>query len=144
MPQAATPASTKVEQEERATRIVAHMTVVDDKGARVGAVDRVEGTARSKLTKDGQGRHHHIPLGWAARVDTQVHLDRPVKACARHLRPDSRAGADTIRDATATVARAAGTVDRAARCCATAGGTETSRRADSSCYIVARRRACLA
>lgn len=62
------------------------MTVVDNKGARVGAVDRVEGTARIKLTKDGQGRHYHIPLGWVARVDTQVHLDRPVKAVRQALK----------------------------------------------------------
>jgi hypothetical protein len=78
-PQTTTPAPTKVEHGELAARIVAHMAVVDHKGARIGAVDRVEGTARIKLAKDGQGRHHHVPLSWIARVDTQVHLDRSLK-----------------------------------------------------------------
>ena len=73
------PATTRMNQAELASHISTHMTVVDNKGMRIGAVDRVDGTERIRLTKDGQGRQHIIPLGWVARVDTQVHLDRAAK-----------------------------------------------------------------
>lgn len=62
-----------------AARIVARMAVLDSKGARVGAVDRVEADGSIKLTKDGQGKHHWLPRGWVARVDTHVHLDRTIR-----------------------------------------------------------------
>lgn len=76
---AAEAAPVRATHAELAAKISAHMTIVDHKGTRVGAVERVEGTEKIKLTKDGQGRHHWVPLSWVTRVDTQVHLDRSGK-----------------------------------------------------------------
>lgn len=73
------PAPIRASHAELAAQISAHMTVVDNNGVRVGAVDRVEGAATIRLTKDGQGRHHWVPLTWVTRVDTHVHLDRSGK-----------------------------------------------------------------
>jgi hypothetical protein len=30
-----------------------------------------------KLTKDGSGEHHFIPMSWVTSVDDKVHVDRP-------------------------------------------------------------------
>ena len=57
--------------------------MLDSKGMRVGAVDRVEGSGSIKLTKDGQGKHHWLPLRWVTRVDTHVHLNRTAKQVRR-------------------------------------------------------------
>lgn len=64
-------------------RIKEHMPVLDSKGRRVGAVDRVEASGSIKLAKDGQGKHHWLPLRWVSRVDTQVHLGRTTQQVRR-------------------------------------------------------------
>jgi hypothetical protein len=56
-------------------KILEHMTIVGSNGLAFGEVDRVEGEA-IKVTKDDQGKHHWIPLGWVTRVEEEVHLDR--------------------------------------------------------------------
>lgn len=57
-------------------RIREHMPVLCADGARIGAVDRVEGNA-IELTQDDRGAHHWIPLDWVTRIDEHVHIDRP-------------------------------------------------------------------
>lgn len=54
-----------------------HMTVVGSNEEPIGAVDHLDAGNTVKLTKDDEGIHHWIPLAWVARVDTEVHLDRP-------------------------------------------------------------------
>jgi hypothetical protein len=68
---------------ELQARIKEHMPVLDSKGMRVGAVDRVEASGSIKLTKDGQGKHHWLPLRWVTRVDTHVHLARTAQQVRR-------------------------------------------------------------
>jgi hypothetical protein len=58
------------------TQIKPHMPVVCSKDKELGKVDHVEGKSL-KLTKDGSGQHHYIPLGWVKTVDDKVHVDRP-------------------------------------------------------------------
>ena len=57
--------------------------MLDSKGMRIGAVDRVEGGGSIKLMKDGQGKHHWLPPRWVTRVDTHVHLNRTAKQVRR-------------------------------------------------------------
>ena len=68
---------------ELTARIKEHMPVLDSKGMRVGAVDRVEATGSIKLAKDGQGKYHWLPLRWVTRVDTHVHLGRTAQQVRR-------------------------------------------------------------
>lgn len=64
-------------------QIKEHMSVLDSKGMRVGAVDRVEATGSIKLIKDGHGKHHWLPLRWVTRVDIHVHLSRTTQQVRR-------------------------------------------------------------
>ena len=62
--------------------IKTHMEVLGSDGQHVGAVDHLEGTDKIKLTKSDLktgGQHHFIPVGWIAKVDSQVHLSKPAK-----------------------------------------------------------------
>ncbi len=54
-----------------------HMPVVCSKNKQFATVDHVEGQNAIKLTKDGSGEHHFIPLNWVTSVDDKVHIDRP-------------------------------------------------------------------
>ena len=54
-----------------------HMPVVCSKNKQFATVDHVEGQNAIKLTKDGSGEHHFIPLNWVTAVDDKVHIDRP-------------------------------------------------------------------
>jgi hypothetical protein len=65
-----------------------HMDVVASCGTMVGKVDHVQGDT-IKLTKNDSpdGRHHQIPLGWVAKVDSQVHLDRDHREVQAEWRP---------------------------------------------------------
>ncbi len=54
-----------------------HMPVVCSKDKQFATVDHVEGSNSIKLTKDGNGQHHFIPLSWVTTVDDKVHVDRP-------------------------------------------------------------------
>ena len=54
-----------------------HMAVVCSENGQFGTVDHVEGTNSIKLTKDGTGQHHYIPLTWVTSVDDKIHIDRP-------------------------------------------------------------------
>ncbi len=53
-----------------------HMRVVGEEGGEVATVDQIEGHSSIKLTKDGAGQHHYIPLEWVTSVDDKVHVDR--------------------------------------------------------------------
>jgi hypothetical protein len=55
------------------------MPVVCSKDKQFATVDHVEGANALKLTKDGSGQHHFIPLSWVTSVDDKVHIDRPGK-----------------------------------------------------------------
>lgn len=54
-----------------------HMAVVCSENGQFATVDHVEGMDMIKLTKDGSGQHHYIPLTWVTSVDDKVHVDRP-------------------------------------------------------------------
>jgi hypothetical protein len=59
-----------------------HMEILGSDGQHVGAVDRLDGKDKIKLTKadlKSGGQHHVIPLAWVAKVDTHVHLSKPAK-----------------------------------------------------------------
>jgi len=58
-------------------QIKPHMPVVCSEGGQFAVVDHVEGKDAIKLTKDGSGQHHYIPISWVQSVDAQVHVDRP-------------------------------------------------------------------
>jgi hypothetical protein len=58
-----------------ANEIRGHMDVVGACGHLLGSVDGVEGGS-IKLTRDGDGRHHFIPLDWIDHVDEHVHLNK--------------------------------------------------------------------
>ena len=84
VPQPATAANaTATPTAEVRARIKEHMPVVDSKGMRVGAVDRIEETGNIRLAKDGQGKNHWLPLRWVTRVDTHVHLGRTAQQVRR-------------------------------------------------------------
>jgi hypothetical protein len=56
-----------------------HMEVIGSDGEHVGTVDCLKGEDRIVLTKSDPksgGEHHMIPLGWVARVDARVHLNK--------------------------------------------------------------------
>jgi outer membrane protein OmpA-like peptidoglycan-associated protein len=54
-----------------------HMPVLAVDGANVGTVDDITAD-HIKLTRSGSpdGHHHQVPIGWVARVDQAVHLNR--------------------------------------------------------------------
>lgn len=59
-----------------------HMEVLGSDGKHVGTVDHMEGGDKIKLTRsDPQsgGQHHLVPLGWVAKVDDKVHLQKPAR-----------------------------------------------------------------
>jgi hypothetical protein len=60
-----------------------HMPVVCSEDGQFGTVDHVEGLSSIKLTKDGSGEHHYIPLEWVTSVDDKVHVDRPGEQAMR-------------------------------------------------------------
>jgi len=59
------------------SHIVDHMDVIAADGAKIGAVDHLEGD-RIKLAKSASpdGQHHFIPLAWVDHVDSHVHLSK--------------------------------------------------------------------
>jgi hypothetical protein len=59
------------------SQIQPKMPVVCSNERQFAIVDHLEGTNSIKLTKDGSGRHHYIPLSWVTFVDDKVHVDRP-------------------------------------------------------------------
>lgn len=59
------------------SKIEDHMPVVGSDSAEVGTVDHLDVGDMIKLTRDADGNHHWIPQVWVARIDRQVHLDRP-------------------------------------------------------------------
>ena len=54
-----------------------HMPVICSAGGQFATVDHLDKGNTIKLTKDEQGQHHWIPIGWVTRVDQHVHVDRP-------------------------------------------------------------------
>lgn len=56
-----------------------HMPVVGTDGSELGLVDHLDGENSIKLTRDEQGKHHWIPIGWVSGVDNgRVTIDRAV------------------------------------------------------------------
>jgi len=53
-----------------------NMPVLGSDHGQLAVVDHLEGDAAIKLTKDGSGQHHYIPLAWVTSVDDAVHVDR--------------------------------------------------------------------
>lgn len=57
-----------------------HMPVVCSEGGQFATVDHMSADNRTiKLSRDGSGKHHYIPVSWVTKVDDQVHIDRPGK-----------------------------------------------------------------
>ena len=55
------------------------MPVVGTDGTQLGEVDHLDGENSTKLTRDEQGNHHWIPIGWVTGVDNgRVTIDRAV------------------------------------------------------------------
>jgi len=50
------------------------MPVVCSNNGQFATVDHLEGNDSIKLTRDENGRHHYIPLGWVTAVDDVVHV----------------------------------------------------------------------
>lgn len=62
-----------------ASQIENHMPVVCTDGTKLGTVDHLEGENSIKLTRDENGNHHWIPIGWVTGIDSgQVTIDRSV------------------------------------------------------------------
>jgi hypothetical protein len=61
---------------DKSWNIQPHLPVVCSNNKQFATVDHLDGDY-IKLTRDDQGQHHWIPLGWVTRVDEQVHVDRP-------------------------------------------------------------------
>lgn len=59
-----------------ANLIQENMPVLGSDNGQLAVVDHLEGDNAIKLTKDGTGQHHYIPLAWVTSVDEAVHLDR--------------------------------------------------------------------
>ena len=70
-----------------------HMPVVCSNNKQFATVDHVDGDY-VKLTKQDSpdGQHHWIPMGWVARVDEQVHVDRPADQAMREWLSSPPAG----------------------------------------------------
>lgn len=62
-----------------ARQIENHMPVVGTDGTELGKVDHLEGENSIKLTRDENGNHHWIPIGWVTGVESnRVTIDRAV------------------------------------------------------------------
>ena len=61
----------------QASQIKPHTPVVCSHGGQFAVVDHMEGPDTIKLTRDGKGQHHLIPLAWVTKVDKVVRVDRP-------------------------------------------------------------------
>lgn len=62
-----------------AKQIENHMSVVGTDGTELGKVDHLEGENSIKLTRDANGNHHWIPIGWVTGVESnRVTIDRAV------------------------------------------------------------------
>lgn len=56
-----------------------HMPVVGTDGTELGKVDHLDGENSIKLTRDENGNHHWIPIGWVTGVNSgRVAIDRAV------------------------------------------------------------------
>ncbi|WP_298671995.1 DUF2171 domain-containing protein [uncultured Sphingomonas sp.] len=79
-------------QRDSLGRVVEHMEVVGMDGAHVGTVDKVRGDhiVLTKSDADAGGRHHSIPSGWIAEVDTRVTLIKTVEDVKQHWRDEDR------------------------------------------------------
>ena len=63
----------------RPSEIRQHMSVVCSDDGQFATSDHPDATNTIELTKDDQGQHRPIPMGWVTRVDEHVHVDRPGK-----------------------------------------------------------------
>jgi hypothetical protein len=64
-------------------RITSGMPITCSQNGVVGVVDGMEGSESIRVNKDRDGLHHYIPIGWVARLDKKVHLDRPAEQVKR-------------------------------------------------------------
>lgn len=67
----------------------AGMKILGSNGVQLGFVDHMDGHTTVKLTKDGKGLHHYIPLAWVARVDENVHVDRAGEQAMREWKTEA-------------------------------------------------------
>lgn len=68
------------------SKIKEHMDILASDGKKIGAVDRVEGTDKIKLTRasSSHGHHHLIPASWVDHVDQHVHLNKTADFVAQN------------------------------------------------------------
>ena len=68
------------------SKIKEHMDIIASDGKKIGAVDRVEGADKIKLTRasSSHGHHHLIPASWVERVDEHVHLSKTADYVAQN------------------------------------------------------------
>ena len=61
-----------------ASKIRQRMAIYGSCGERVGSVERVEGNTIKLVRNEPEARDedHYLPLGWVARVDQAVRLNR--------------------------------------------------------------------
>jgi hypothetical protein len=65
------------------------MPVVCSNNQQFAVVDHLEGKETIKLKKDGQGKHHFIPVSWVKSIDDKIHIDRPGDQAMREWRTES-------------------------------------------------------
>ena len=67
-----------------ASQIKEHMPVVGSDSSQFATVDHLEGQQWIKLTKDGSGQHHYIPISWVKKVeDGKVQIDKPASQASK-------------------------------------------------------------
>ena len=65
-----------LDSETARSLIKPHMAIVCSNDKQFATVDGV-GSDVIKVTRDGAGKHHYIPLTWVTSIDDRVHIDRP-------------------------------------------------------------------
>jgi hypothetical protein len=77
--------------EQWRTKIREHMEVLGADGEHVGVADKVEGDEVKLTKRNGDGRHHFVPLSAIISVDNAVRLNAPAAEAIRQWRTESGA-----------------------------------------------------
>lgn len=57
--------------------IKSHADVIASCGTKIGEVDHLQGSDQIKLTKNGDGHHHLIPVSWVSEItDNKIVLTK--------------------------------------------------------------------